>query len=267
MAGTEETFEEAGFLSREARRGRHGVRGANSAWFTLAHDLNAVMVAAASAAASAVNGHNWTRQAVAVRLLLRTTTTFQAVVLLSERGMVAPSRALVRTIVEDSLCAAALESKPDDVIRMLKEDWEHSRRGQAKFISEQQLGDDPVALANLQTAAGTMDKKPRINWKELACLTSMLPQYLNYLRLSDGAVHTSASSLERHVVRHPEREGWAFGLDVGEPADVAATLHRAVLGAMPVAIVVTQIIPDPGSNVALATLGERFQRLPTGSIV
>ena len=267
MTGTEETFEEAGFLSREARRGRHGVRAANLAWFGLAHDLNAVLLAAASAAASAVQAHNWTREAVAVRLLLRTTTTFQAVVLLSERGMVAPARALVRTIVEDSLCAAALESKPDNVIRMLKKDWEHSRRGQAMFISDQQLGNDPVALASLQAAIGTMDKKPRINWKEMAGLSSMQPQYLNYLRLSDSAVHTSASSLERHVVRHPEREGWAFGRDLGEPADIAATLHRAVLGAMPVGIVVTQIIPNPSSNVALSALGERFQRLPTGNIV
>ena len=267
MAGMEDSFEGAGFLSCEARRARHGVRAANRAWFGFAHDLNAVLLAAASAAASAVQAHNWSREAVAVRLLLRTTTTFQAVVLLSERGMVAPARALVRTIVEDSLCAAALESKPDDVIKMLKEDWEHSRRGQAKFISDNQLGNDPAALATLQVAVATMNRKPRINWKEMAGLGSMLPQYLNYLRLSDGAVHTSASSLERHVVRHPEREGWAFSRDIGEPGDIAATLHRAVLAAMPVGIVATQIIPDPGSNVALAALGERFQRLPTGNIV
>ncbi len=187
-------------------------------------------------------------------------------VLLSERAMVAPARALVRTVVEDSLCAAALESKPDDVIRMLKEDWEHSRRGQAKFASDHHLGDDPAALADLQDAVATMARKPRINWKEMAGLSSMLPQYLNYLLLSDGAVHTSASSLERHLARHPQREGWAFSRDVGEPDDVATTLHRLMLAAMPVGIAVTLIIPDPGSNAALVALAKRFRDLPAGSI-
>ena len=86
MEGMEETFGKAGFLSREARRGRHDVRAANRAWFELAHDLNSVLVGTASTAANAVEGHNWSRETVAVRLLMRTTTTFQAVVLLSERG-------------------------------------------------------------------------------------------------------------------------------------------------------------------------------------
>lgn len=263
----EETFGEAGFLSRRVKRGIHGIRAANRAWFELAYDVNTVLMRTAMTGMGATKGHNWSQEAVAVRLLLRTSSSFQGVILLTERGMVSPARALVRTIVEDSLCAAALLDKPDEVIRMLKDDFEASRRGQANFISEQQLGNDPAMLAKLQASIQAMDKKPRINWKEMAKLSTMLPQYLNYQRLSDGALHTSASSLEQYVARNPEKEGWVFRIGPGEPGDIAATLHRAVLAAMPVGIVVTQVVPDVTSNVALAALGDRFQALPTGNIV
>ena len=173
----------------------------------------------------------------------------------------------MRTIIEDSLCAAALLDNPDDVIRMLKEDAEHSRRGQASFISEQRLGDDPAMLAGLDAAIQAMDKKPRINWKAMAKLSTMTPQYLSYLRLSDGAVHTSATSLDRHIARRPDRLGWAYRMGPGEPGDIAATLHSATLAAMPVGIVVTQIVPDPVGNAALASIGECFQILPKGNMV
>ncbi len=263
----QETFKEAGFLSRWSKRGIHNVRAANRAWFDLAYDLNAALVATADRAMSVTTENNWSQVSVAVRLLLRTSSSFQAIVLLSERGMVSPARVLVRTIVEDSLCAAALLDKPDEVIRMLKDDWEHSRRGQANFISEQQLGGDPAMLGKLQTAIQAMGRKPRINWKDMAKLSTMLPQYLNYLRLSDGAVHTSAASLERHIARRPDKEGWAYKIGPGAPGDIAANLHRAALAALPVGIVVTQIIPDTMGNAALAGLGDRFQALPTGNVV
>jgi hypothetical protein len=263
----QEEFEEAGFLSRRAKRGVHEIRAANPAWFELAHAMNGVLVATATRAMDATKGHNWSQEAVAVRLLLRTLESFQAVILLSERGMVSPARALVRTIVEDSFCAAALLDEPEKVIKMLRDDSDASRRGQAMFISEQQLGNEPAMLAKLEAAIQAMDKKPRINWKDMAKLTSMLPQYLNYQRLSDGALHTSAASLDLHIARRPDRQGWAYRVGPGEPGDIAATLHRAVLAAMPVGIVVTQIVPDATGNAALAELGDRFQALPTGNTV
>ncbi len=262
----QEEFEEAGFLSRRAKRGIHEMRAANRAWFDLAYDVNTALTAVATRAMDLARGHNWSQEAVAVRLLLRTTQSFQGAILLSERGMVSPARTLVRTIVEDSFCAAALVDKPGEVIQMLRDDSEASRRGQANFISEQQLG-DPAMLANLQAAIQAMDKKARINWREMAKRGPMLPQYLNYQRLSDGAVHTSAASLDRHIARRPDRQGWAYKMGPGEPGDIAATLHRAVLAAMPVGIVVTQVVPDATGNAALLALGDRFQALPTGNLV
>ena len=263
----QEAFEEAGFLSRRAKRGIHEMRAANRAWFDLAYDVNTAMTAVATRAMDVAKGNKWSQEAVAVRLLLRTTQSFQGTILLSERGMVSPARALVRTIVEDSICAAALVDKPDEVIQMLKDDSDASRRGQANFISEQQLGNDAAMLAKLKAAIHVMDKKERINWREMAKCGSMLPQYLTYQRLSDGALHTSAASLDLHIARLPDKEGWVYRVGPGEPGDIAATLHWAVLSIMPVCVAVTQIVPDTVGNAAVVALADRFKALPTGNFV
>jgi hypothetical protein len=188
--------------------------------------------------------------------------------MLAERGMVAQSRMLVRAIVEDSFCAAALLKEPAAVIKMLQDDAEAARRKHARFITTEKLGDDPGTLAKLEAAIDEMDANANtVNQREMARIGGMLPQYLNYCRLSDDFVHTRASSLHKHVEVSPTGDGWRYRLGPGEPGDTLATLHRAVLAAMPVAIVVTQITGDEENNVALQALSERFLKLPQGTMI
>ncbi len=262
----QESFEEAGFLSRRAKRGIHSIRAENRGWFQLAYDLNTVLMRAAMAGMNGAHGNCWSQEAVAVRLLLRTTSSLQGVLLLSERGMIAPARTLVRTIVEDSFCAAALADKPDEVVRMLRDDAEASRRGQASFIFEYKLGNDPEILEKVEKLIKETERKPRINWRDMAKRSSILPLYLSYQILSDDSLHTSASSLAKHVVRHAGGNGWTHHMGPGQPGDIASTLHNAVMAVMPVGIAVTQIAKDDVNNSAIVALADRFQRLPIGNI-
>jgi hypothetical protein len=261
-------FTDAGFLSDGIEASIARIRAENAAWFQLAGDTNIVLMRAMTAAMTATKGTNWSREAVAVRILMRSSGTFQGVILLAERGMVAQSRMLVRSIIEDSFCAAGLVDKPDDIIKMLRDDAEASRRNQAKFIVAQQLGNSTEDLVRLEAITEEMDKKVKlINQKEMAKLGPMLPQYLNYQRLSDDSVHTSASSLNKHVAANADHTGWSYKLGPGQKDDNAATLHRALLATLPVGIVVTQIIPDPVNNAALMALAERFRTLSSGSTI
>jgi len=170
-------------------------------------------------------------------------------------------------IVEDSFCAAALLEKPDEVIRMLRDDAEHSRRKQAAFISEHNLGDDPEVLAELRLTIEAMAKKQRIDWRNMAKISTIWPQYLNYQRLSDGAVHTSATSLDRHIARNTDSDGWTYRIGPAEQGDIDATLHRAILATIPVALVVTQVVPNSETKLELADLSSRFLQLPNGNTV
>lgn len=93
---------------------------------------------------------------------MRASGSLQGVILLLQRGMIVQGRMLVRSIIEDSFCAAALIREPDKVIKMLRDDAEASRRNQAKFISMEKLGDSPDELIRLDAAIEDMDKSARL---------------------------------------------------------------------------------------------------------
>jgi hypothetical protein len=133
-------FLDTGFLGDDIEASIDHTRAENAAWFQLAEDVNIVLMRVITSAMGAAKGTNWSRETIAVRILMRSSGSFQGVMLLAERGMIAQSRMLVRSIIEDSFHAAALIDNPDNVIKMLKEDSEASRLRQAKFLVSQRLG-------------------------------------------------------------------------------------------------------------------------------
>lgn len=263
MTNPHEDFAEQGFLSETVEQARPYFRIENPDWFRLADDTNAVLMRTAMSAMEQAKGPNWSREAVAVRLLLRASGTLQGIVLLTERGMAVQARMLVRSIIEDGFVAAALIDRPAEMIALLKKDAEASRRNQGKFIVAQQLGDSRTDRARLQRAVDALDHKAKtLKPKEVASMGSMLPDYLRYLRLSDDAVHPSAKALHKHVAVSEDGSRWNYKMGPADVADIAATLHGAVMAALPLGIVVTQLLPEAANNLALQTLGERFRAMP-----
>ena len=263
-------FLDAGFLSEEVQEGRADIRAENDAWFRLADDTNAALMRTMVTGMDhpAAHGSNWSKEAVAVRLLMRSSGSFQGVILLAERGMVVQARTLVRCVIEDSFVAAALTTEPDKVIQMLKDGHEASRRFQAEFILAQGLGPSDMDRKKLEEAIDKMDDKARFLMpKKVAGMSSMLPQYLNYMRLSSDAAHPSATSLQKHVKVRDDRVGWAYSMGPAVQGDIESTLHRALLAVLPMGVVVNQFMPDPVNSAALDALGTRFQALPTGTTI
>ena len=192
-------FHRSGFLSEETHSGIDAIRADNAAWFDLCEAVNVTLVGVTETAMKDPSARriNWSKEAVAVRLLMRSSGSFQGVVVMAERGMVVPARILVRSIIEDSFVAGALTAKPDEVIRMLRDGAGASRKHQAAFLIAEGLGGgSPQDRQRLEEAIDTMDGKARFfSPRKLAGLSSMLPQYLNYMRLSEDSAHPSATSL------------------------------------------------------------------------
>ena len=86
----------------------------------------------------------------------------------------------------------------------------------------------------------------------------MLVQYLQYLHLSDSALHASASSLDRYIKRQPDSDAWNYQMGAGLPQEIDKAFHNAMLAAIPVAIAATKLAPDSKGNSALHALSERF---------
>lgn len=263
-------FPESGFLGQGICDGIKAIRAENAAWFDLCDDMNAVLMRVAMTAMEnpSAQGMNWSKEAVAVRLLMRSSGSFQGVVLMAERGMVVQAHTLVRSIIEDSFVAGALTTKPDDVIKMLRDGAEASRRYQATFIVAEKLGDSPETRQGLEAAIDKIDGKARfLSPRKVASLSTLLPQYLNYMRLSEDSAHLSATSLHKHVEVRDDGSGWSYRMGPARQEEIEATLHRTTLSVLPVGIVVNQLMPDAANNSALESLSERFRTLPAGATI
>jgi hypothetical protein len=259
-----ERFKEDGFLGAGITNGIGSVRAENTDWFKLAEDTNAALMRTAIAATSAVKTTSMAPEAVAVRVLLRSCGTLQGVILLTERGMVAEGRTLARSLIENVICIAALLAEPAPFLKMLKVDADASRRQQGKFVLAEQLIASGARRKKLQATIDTIDKKAEImSPKKVAALGPLTQQYLFYQRLSDDAAHPSSKSLHRYMVTDASRSGWkGYKSGAGDQGENAATLHSAILAALPIGVGITQMLKDKYGNAEFGQLADRFQAMP-----
>jgi hypothetical protein len=258
-----EGFEEEGFLSVGVTNGIVSLRAENADWFKLAEDTNAALMRTAIAATSTVKTTSMAPEAVAVRVLLRSCGTFQGVILLTERGMVAEGRTLARSLIENAFCITALLVNPAATIEMLKADSDASRRNQGKFVLAEQLVAAGAKRDKLQATIDAIDKKAEImSPKKVAALGPLQRQYIFYQRLSDDAAHPSARSLHRHMLTDASRSGWIYKSGAGQQGENAATLHSAILAAIPIGVCITEMLKDTEGNAVFSELADRLQAMP-----
>lgn len=218
--GRPEAFEESGYLGGSLAEYKMALRVEIPDWLDLADDVNKALMQVAAFGTNTVKTSTWDPKAVAVRVLLRSCGTFQGVILLTEHGMVAESRTLARSLIEDAFAIAALHDAPDTFLKMLKDDSNQSRRRQANFMMAENLIKDQVANDKLKDAMDKVEKADILSPKKVAALGPLLKQYLSYQRLSDDAAHLSAKSLDRHVMTTPKRDGWHYRFGPGYPGKI-----------------------------------------------
>ena len=60
------------------------------------------------------------------------------------------------------------------------------------------------------------------------------------------------------------RSGWSgFKSGAGEQSENAATLHSAILAALPIGVGSTQMLKDKKGNAEFGQLADRFQAMPS----
>ena len=257
-----EEFETRGFLSKGIAGGISHLRSENSSWFSLVDDLNNALVKTATASVATAQTSNWDRNAVAVRILMRACGTLAGVILMTERGMVAEGRILARSLIEDAFCMAALHDKPDEFLALLKKDFEGSQRLQVKFILAQDLIDTGATRDKLQAVMDALSGSSPMSPKAVAEMGPLFKHYLAYQRLSDDSAHTSARSLEKHVLKTADETGWTYKWGVGSKDENAATLHIAIMSGIAIGVAITQILGDGANNSLMGTLMDRFIAMP-----
>ncbi|CAN7784055.1 hypothetical protein LJR296_008235 [Cupriavidus necator] len=235
-------------------------------WPTLAQSVLEALVAVANRAIGLTVGSvNWSAEAVAVRILLRSSGNLESVIVLAQLGLVADSRTIARCLHENAFGVAELQAAPEKYLAMLKADSEKSRRSQGDYILKK-IPDAEGGIERLRETVEGIDRKLEfIRQKQIAEMGPLFKQYLGYQRLSDDAAHLTARSLEHHVERGPE--GWTYRVERGSVRESASTLHAALLAALAVGFCVAEMLDDQDGREALHPLAERWRDMPPVDLI
>jgi hypothetical protein len=262
-----EEFQKQGYLGKGIEDARTEFRAANAEWFALADDTNALMMQAVLSATELAKTDSWSAKAVATRIALRASGNLQGAILMAERGMTVQARILARALTEDAFCIAAIDSSADQFIGMLREDSDASRRLQAKFIDAKNLIDAGEQRGRLMDAITALGRPEILSPKRVAEMGPLTKQYLAYQRLSDDSAHTSAKSINHHVLANEDRTGWCYKIGPATALENASTMHNILLAALPTIIGITQIVGDEETNEAALPLMDRFTGMPAVGVI
>lgn len=231
------SIREDGFLSVAIERTIPALREKHAAWFDFAGRVNKVgqrIMNSAERRCVGLTTHD--PICVATRLLIRTLSGFQALVLLAERGMTLEADAMVRGLYENSLWLGFLNADADAALKALLVDELFSQRGRDRSLLAQleraDHADDQLraALKGRVAAADTeLRGKKRLGIEDLAAKGGFEDFYMFYKRLSSGSAHPSFHSLAQHLdmnpdgtwsghVTGPDAEGIETSLNLGSHA-------------------------------------------------
>lgn len=254
-------IEDEGFLSDEARTSIPSFRQENAALFDLAKEVNNSFMALIAAAADSAKVNLQSPQSVAVRLAFRAANSLQSVVLLAERGIVADTRTLARSVLEDAFAIGALVDDPVKFMADYELDHHNATHRQLKFVASQELADPSVRKRIEQKLSAAPKGKQLLGASNNTKGRPLEKFYLYYMLLSNDSAHPSATSLDHHVFRVEGGTGWFYKWRVADAEINASTLRIALSGSIAVAIAIREYLQLAAFGEVIDALWERLEGL------
>lgn len=220
------TFDTDGFFSPTIERFRVSVREvpAYKLWFEFAEGLNRLGL-------EMLQGHEVPRhdnQGVTIAaLFVRGHQSFQAALLLAERGMLGDARVVLRSAVEGAIALNALANDAAFVDQLIA-----AHRLNQRKIARLTLNNPihrsfyaPAEIAQMQETVSEVDaeeavagnKLSDINWADVAVKHCKDLYELLYRQLSGDGTHTNINAIHRHL--QFDATGQLTGMKVGPTTD------------------------------------------------
>lgn len=229
-----------GFLSDDLSSSVANIRRDFASWFDVATAFNALgmRVLPKVTADQASN-----QQLIAATLYGRTLTSFQAVFLLSERGMLSDARTVVRAATETAIVLVAVLKDETICDRLVERHFWHHRKlrnawlndpAAIKEMTTQDVAAIEACIADIDAQHPTVKelKRDPIEVAALASAAGVTDLYNAVYRPTSGdAAHTSIDALNRNV--HADAQANITGLKFGpDVSDLTSTLSdsMSVLG-------------------------------------
>jgi hypothetical protein len=206
---------------------------------------------------------------IALTLLSRSLGNLKGAVGMVHQSLVVEARSLTRLACENLICAGALAARgtgfTDDLVR----DEAANRKRKGKLLLDhaenQNLSD---ATDKLRSYLAELEKKhPKVkglNMRQEAEATAVRQAYVWYTMLSGDALHVSATSLNRHLIRERDGDILYLRVDVApepfaeEMYDTLDILCAVLLG---VCIATNEILGGTPVGVVLRSMADEFDVL------
>lgn len=194
-------IKEQGFLSQAGENWAKVHRARNADWLSFAAELNRL----AHLLHETVLKHDPGESPVTFTarvLLLRCHTSYQAGIILAERGLTADAQGSIRTAFEALFCLAACKDGTDIVERLIEADKNHKAKVARRLIAmPEDIGLDADGIAKMRAYLEANPGKYRdLNVADIAASTNLGEAYDVYFRdLSNAGSHISIGSLQRHT--------------------------------------------------------------------
>lgn len=209
---------------------------------------------------------------VALTLLARTLSTFEAATMLIENGHIVEARTLARCAHENLFWAAALVKEGKAFVERMELHDAANRMKAAQNMLEWAKGQAAADTASNQKLdafrqaliADFGKDPPMIGQLQAAKLGGVTDGYIAYRQLSGDAAHPSAWSLSRHVSWDKDASLFSLHatpiLTANETQD---TYHLLCSATLTVVVAANDVVGPVGEGETLGTLWSDFKALST----
>ncbi len=258
------TFREEGYLSGVVTDAIAEIREENAVWFSLAEEASRAMQGSAAFGTETVQTDQLHANAVATRLMMRAAGNLQAAILMAERAMIAEGKTMGRLLLEAPLFLSALRKEETAVLKMLREDYEASKKRRGMFILDHTNAkfESEAQRQQMVETIAAMGKLAQLDFRKIAEMGDIFKFYLSYQHLSQEAVHVSATSLFRHLMMADDGPGWNYRWGRGTTDEVAAVLSFATKFGCFAGIAYHELVPDAVRSLSYAEILRRIEALP-----
>src|SRR5262249_9969626 len=264
------SFEQDGFFSPELDQFRDAMRttAPSKPWFDYALDLNRI-------------GLDLLRQAKTVRsdnalftmhgIFVRTHQSYQAALLLAERGLIGDARTVLRSGIEGAIAIHALAADPTFVQRLIEAHHINQRKIARLLLNNPQYlarysAAEIAAMQRVVADVDAMEAAPNpklrdINWADVALKYCPDLYQLLYRSFSSDGTHATLSSLDRYVITDTNMEITAFKA-TSDGEGVVEVLSAACLLFMWAADPFAAAVDRPDITAQIKEQLQRFGTLP-----
>lgn len=141
---------------------------------------------------------------LALSMLARTVSNARASLKLLEDGYILEANILLRNVIENTGLQCELQSKPDETLKLMRENWEKGKNARLKLMkSEIKLTEEQNVYVNdyfeeyKENYGGKHARNVR--YKDAIEATKIPNMYLRYMELSADAAHPDGGALYKHV--------------------------------------------------------------------